>query len=345
MPAFARRGGLHYKIAPCELPWLRRVIFLTGCVSDKLQLAPPAGVDFSGHWKLNEADSDDPQRLVQGQFNTPGGQNTAGAGGTGGSGGGGRRGRRGGGGMGGDLGGYPGPATPSAGLVGEGLRWPGKDLAIKQVAGVVAFTSEGVNRVCQPTNAERKPRHHESSDEGGRPPRPDSRSMRGDGPPPRCGWDEKTLIVLGGDADEDRPPFEERYSISGDGQRLVEVVGFKSGRSNGFAMSRVWTVCPNKKAGQSPAFNSPCLICRAYFLALTMIGLFTSLASIAFGQHSSLEPSSKLALLQRSVKIIVVQKQQWVGRGPGEAGATKAQAHIEYPSSRKSIKKPETFSG
>jgi hypothetical protein len=38
------------------------VIFLSACASDKLALAPAAGVDLTGHWKLNEADSDDPQR-------------------------------------------------------------------------------------------------------------------------------------------------------------------------------------------------------------------------------------------------------------------------------------------
>ena len=49
-----------------------------------------------------------------------------------------------------------------------------------------------------------------------------------------------TLIVQSGDADDDRPPFEEHYSISEDGQRLVEEVSFQGGRSNGFTLSRVW---------------------------------------------------------------------------------------------------------
>jgi hypothetical protein len=129
---------------------------------------------------------------------------------------------------------------PSVGSLGDGLRWPGKELEVKQVAGVVAFTSEGVNRLCQPMDAEKKPHHHSSS--AGRDERPAVRdaSSRGRDAPARCGWQEKTLIVQGGDPDDDRPPFEERYSISEDGQRLVEVVGFKGGRSNGFTMSRVW---------------------------------------------------------------------------------------------------------
>jgi hypothetical protein len=46
--------------------------------------------------------------------------------------------------------------------------------------------------------------------------------------------------VRGGDPDDDHPPFEEHYSLSEDGQRLVEVVDFTGGRSSGFTMSRVW---------------------------------------------------------------------------------------------------------
>jgi hypothetical protein len=59
-------------------------------------------------------------------------------------------------------------------------------------------------------------------------------------PPPRCGWSEKTLVVQEIDPDEDHPPFEEHYSLSDDGQRLVEVIDFRGGRSSGFSMSRVW---------------------------------------------------------------------------------------------------------
>jgi hypothetical protein len=63
-------------------------------------------------------------------------------------------------------------------------------------------------------------------------------------PPPRCGWAEKTLIVQSRDPDADHPPYEESYSISEDGQRLVELVGFKGGRSSGFTLSRVWDRVP-----------------------------------------------------------------------------------------------------
>jgi hypothetical protein len=218
------------------------VVCLAACAGEKLAQAPPAGVDFTGHWKLNEADSDDPQRLVQVQFNGPAGSQNTSSGGSGG-GGGGRGGRQGGGrggGAGMNLGGPGGPIMPPAGVLGEGLRWPGKQLDVKQVAGVVAFTSEGNSRVCQPTDAGKRRRAH--AEPGGRDAASgrDLPSRGRDEPPPRCGWAEKTLIVQGGDPDDEHPPFEEHYSLSDDGQRLVEVVNFKGGRSSGFTMSRVW---------------------------------------------------------------------------------------------------------
>jgi len=216
------------------------VMCLSACASEGLKQSPPAGVDFSGRWKLNEADSDDPQRLIQAQINGPAnGQSTSGGGS-----GGGRGGRQGGGrgGAGGTVPGGPGgPVMPPVSVMSEGLRWPGKQLEIKQVAGVVAFTSDGINRVCQPMDAGKVHRHH--SDSGGRDGDSSGRDPRGsrrDPPPPHCGWAEKTLVVQGGDPDDDRPPFEEQYSLSEDGQRLIEIVGFRGGRSSGFTMSRVW---------------------------------------------------------------------------------------------------------
>src|SRR6266404_8029947 len=184
------------------------VMCLAACASEKLQQTPPAGVDFSGRWKLNEADSDDPQRLIQAQINGPAkSQSTSGGGG----GPGGGRGRQGGGRGGpGDMvaGGPDTPVMPPVSMMSEGLRWPGKQLEIKQVAGVVAFTSDGINRVCQPMDAGKGHRHH-----SGRDP-----------PSPHCGWAEKTLVIQAGDPDDDRPPFEEQYSLSEDGQRLIEIV-------------------------------------------------------------------------------------------------------------------------
>ncbi|HEY4971336.1 MAG TPA: hypothetical protein VII35_15660, partial [Steroidobacteraceae bacterium] len=96
------------------------VMCLVGCASEKLVQAPPAGVDFSGSWNLNVADSDDPQRLIQAQFNAP----AAGQSSPSPSGGGGRGGRQ--GGTRGGAGGYPGgpaPVMPSVALLSEGLRW------------------------------------------------------------------------------------------------------------------------------------------------------------------------------------------------------------------------------
>jgi hypothetical protein len=214
------------------------MLCLAACTSEKLAQQPPAGVDLSGRWKLNEADSDDPQRLLQAQFDretAPQSTTSGGSGGRGGRQGGGRGGA---GGM--NPGGPAAPAMPSGSVLGAALRWPGKQLEIKQVVGVVAFTSDSTSRVCQPMDAA-KHRHHSGSRDDGSDASGRDASPRGrESPPPRCGWDDKTLVVQGGDPDEDHPPFEEHYSLSDDGQRLVEVVGIKGGRSNGFTLSRVW---------------------------------------------------------------------------------------------------------
>jgi len=216
------------------------VVCLAACASEKLASAPPAGIDFSGRWKLNEADSDDPQRLINTPVTSPSSSGGSGGGGSGGRGGGRQGGGRGGGG-GMSPGGPAGPVMPPVSALSEGLRWPGKQLEIKQVAGVVAFTSDGINRVCQPMEGGKPHRHHaDSADRDGAAPGRGTRAQGRDQSPARCGWAEKTLIVQGGDPDDERPPFEEHYSLSEDGQRLVEVVGFEGGRSTGFTMSRVW---------------------------------------------------------------------------------------------------------
>lgn len=213
---------------------LAAIIVLSACASDGLRSVPPAGVDFTGRWKLNAADSDDPLHLQQ----TANGDAAARAGNSGNSGGRGGRGGRG-----GSQGvGYPSPlppATPSMGALAEAVRFPGKQLEIKQVGGVVAFTSDGNNRICQPGDGKKARRHRGNSSDRDAP-----LPARRDTPPPSCGWSEKTLIVHGNDPDEDRPPFEEHYSISEDGQRLVEEVRFRGGRSSGFSLSRVWDRLP-----------------------------------------------------------------------------------------------------
>jgi hypothetical protein len=208
---------------------LAAVVFISACAGDGMRLAPPPGVDFSGRWQLNAADSDDPMHLLQ-----IANAQAAGAAGNNGNSGRGGRGGRGGQTAGGYTASIP-PATPSVGVLAEASRFPGKLLDIKQVGGVLTFTSTGQTRVCQPGDAKKTPRHHyDPSDRDA--PLPAAR----DAPPPKCGWLEKTLIVQSRELGEDRPPFEEHYSISEDGQRLVEEVIFRGGRSSGFTMSRVW---------------------------------------------------------------------------------------------------------
>jgi hypothetical protein len=202
-------------------------IVLSACASSGLSTAPPTGVDLSGRWKLNAAESDDPLHLLQ----TANAQAIANAGNSGSSGGG-RAGGRGGQ----QAAGYPRlqqPATPTIGALAEAMHFPGKLVDIKQVSGVVAFTSEGKNQVCQPNNANKPLRHGGSADR-------DVPMAAREVAPPTCGWSDKTLIVRSREPDEDRPPFEERYSLSEDGQRLVEEISFSGGRSNGFTLSRVW---------------------------------------------------------------------------------------------------------
>jgi hypothetical protein len=224
------RVALPAAVIPAALI-LTAAMFLGACASDGLRLAPPPGVDFSGQWKLNVADSDDPMHLLQ----IANAQASAAADNTGSSGGRGGRGGRG-------QAGYPSlmaPATPSVGVLAEASRFPGKQLDIKQVSGVLTFTSQGQTRVCQPGETKKTERHHGNASDRDAP-LPAAR----DTPPPRCGWFEKTLIVRSSERDEDRPPFEEHYSISEDGERLIEEVQFRGGRSSGFVMSRVWDRLP-----------------------------------------------------------------------------------------------------
>jgi hypothetical protein len=208
-------------------------VAIAGCASDRLAPTPPPGVDLSAHWKINEAESDDPQRLLQSQL-----ANATAAAGPGGSTGSGRRGggQRGGGYAGGPL----GPAMPSVTVLDEALRWPGKDLVINQSAGTVTFSSGAGKRVCRP-DVDRHRHRHSGND--------DASHGRGDVPPPVCGWDAATLVVQSGEPDDERPPFELRFSVSDGGQRLIEVASFKGGRSSGFTASRVWDRVPAPAAG------------------------------------------------------------------------------------------------
>jgi hypothetical protein len=203
-------------------------LVLSACATNGLSLAPPKDVDFSGHWELNVADSDDPQHLLQTANQQAASASDPNNSGGRGSGRGGGRGR-------GAAAPYPGatpPATPAIATLSEAFVWPGKKMDIKQVAGVVAFTSDGSNRICTPSTSDRKSHHRDDEH------RPSGHDL----PPLSCGWSDKTLIVQGDDSD--RAPYESSFSVSEDGKRLVEMVAFKGGRSNGFTLSRVWDRSP-----------------------------------------------------------------------------------------------------
>jgi hypothetical protein len=206
-------------------------LLLGACASDRLSISPPSGVDFSGKWKLDEADSDDPQHLAQAAspktpLTDPNGATIPQPQ----RGGGQRGGPRGGRGMPGVI----GPIAPPVQAMGPPLRFPGKDLEVKQVGGVVSFNSEKRNRVCQPGSEHKK---KPKLDPHNRDPAPEGR----DAALPECGWLGAVLIVQGGDPNDDRgPKYEEQYSLSDDRQRLIETVVFLGGRSDGFSLSRVW---------------------------------------------------------------------------------------------------------
>jgi hypothetical protein len=203
-------------------------LVLSACATNGLSLAPPKDVNFSGHWELNVADSDDPQHLLQTANQQAASASDPNNSGGRGSGRGAGRGR-------GAASPYPGatpPATPAIATLSEAFVWPGKKMDIKQVAGVVAFTSDGSNRICTPSTSDRKSHHRDDEH------RPSGHDL----PPLSCGWSDKTLIVQGDDSD--RAPYESSFSVSEDGKRLVEMVAFKGGRSNGFTLSRVWDRSP-----------------------------------------------------------------------------------------------------
>ena len=210
-----------------RIAMLAGACILAACASNGLNSAPPSGVDLSGHWTLDEADSDDAQRLMQSQLKAAT-QNASGSGQT--------PNRRGAGAMGPTA---MGPVMPPLLVLDEGLRWPGKDVSIKQSGPVVTFSSGGSVRDCQLKPA-KTPTHSGAATRG-----------RGDAPPPRCGWDEGTLVVQSGEPEEDHPPYEQRFSLSPGGQQLVEVILFRGGRSDGFSASRVWNRAPVPPAASS----------------------------------------------------------------------------------------------
>jgi hypothetical protein len=199
------------------------VALLAGCAAEKLAQSPPAGVDLSGEWKLNVADSDDPQRLADALASGAG--PSAGTGSTGGAGQGSGRRSRGGQSQGaGTVSAVGTAAALPVTAVSEVLRWPGADLKIKQSGGVAAFDSDGEHRVYKP------------ADPG------TARKKLANGLQV-CGWSGAALMIQV-EPDDDRPQFEERYQLAAGGQRLVQLVTITSGRMAGFAMSRVWDRAP-----------------------------------------------------------------------------------------------------
>jgi hypothetical protein len=208
------------------------VCLIAGCAGGNLASRPPAGVDLSGSWKLNEAESDDAQRLMQSQLKaaTATNNNAGGASGR-------RRSQ---------LGpqGPIGPVMPPVSVLADGLRWPGKNLSIKQTGAIIEFSADGSVRDCST--------HSDKTQQARSPSR-----GRGDAPPPRCGWDDNTLVVQSGEADDDRPPYDQRFNLSEEGDRLIEVVTFKNGASNGFTASRVWDRVPPPATSNPPATGAP----------------------------------------------------------------------------------------
>ena len=214
---------------------LAAAALLAACATEKLASSPPAGVDLSGHWLLDEVDSDDPMRLMQTQLAMA--TANAGPGGTSGSGG--QRGQQGGRGA---APGYLGPPMPSVTVLDDALRWPGKNLVITQGNGLVTFASGGRSDLCRPVLASAQPKHDSSAQ--GSSGRDQQTHGRGDVPPPVCGWDGQALVVHSGDPQNDPAPFERRFRLSDSGEQLIELVAFTGGRSSGFTASRVWARVP-----------------------------------------------------------------------------------------------------
>src|SRR5580692_10721632 len=118
-----------------------------GCATESdLASSPPPGVDLSGHWRLNVADSDDPLRLAQAMASGNTTSQDQGPGGTQRSG---RNGRNSGSNPGAPMRVVP-PVSISAAVMADLLHWPGTEVEIRQDAGTVTFNSDGDSRLCQP---------------------------------------------------------------------------------------------------------------------------------------------------------------------------------------------------
>jgi hypothetical protein len=204
--------------------FLLLIVLLAGCATESdLTLSPPPGVDLSGHWRLNVADSDDPLRLAQAMASGSAASQDQGPGGT-------QRGGR----SGGSRSRNPGapltmaqPVSISAAVMADLLHWPSTEVEIHQDGGVVTFNSDGDSRVYQPVKGANNAAGH-----GGK------KGHRSDAPP-RCGWSGTSLIVHI-EPEDDQPGFDAQYRVSEDGVRLLQLITLQGGRLTGFTMSRVW---------------------------------------------------------------------------------------------------------
>jgi len=190
------------------------IALLAGCATNsELAVAPPSGVDLSGHWRLNVADSDDPLRLTQAlaagsgmqspdqnsggrQRNGRGGQNSA----------------------------QLPPLQPisiPATIVADMLRWPGTRIETRQAGGVVTLISDGDSRAYTPGTTHAAKGNHRNS------------------APPPCGWEGASLVVQY-PREDNQPEYDVHYRLSDDGTRLLQIIVMRSGRLTGFTMSRVW---------------------------------------------------------------------------------------------------------
>ena len=192
------------------------IALLASCATDsELAMAPRAGVDLSGHWRLNVADSDDPLRLTQALAAGFGLQSPDQS-----SGGRQRTGR------GGQTSAQLPPLQPisiPATIVADMLRWPGARIETRQVGGVVTFISDGDSRAYTPGTG------------AGHAPKGNHRNSA----PPPCGWEGASLVVRFA-REDNQPEYDAHYRLSDDGTRLLQIITMQGGRLTGFTISRVW---------------------------------------------------------------------------------------------------------
>jgi hypothetical protein len=199
--------------------FLLLIALCAGCATDRgLATSPPHGVDLSGHWRLNVADSDDPLRLTQ-SLSSSKGMGSPDQSQRGGQ----RSGR--GGRSAGQLP-FTQPISIPATIVADVLRWPGAQVEIHQDGGTATFASDGDSRVYRPDAGSAKAASHGKKDH---------RSSA----PSQCGWLGASLVVHV-EPEGNQPGFDAQYRVSDDGARLVQLITLQGGQLTGFTMSRVW---------------------------------------------------------------------------------------------------------